>query len=342
RPARLPDGRPGALVEEAGASAPTPNLAFAIPDELPALARLLRADRVEHVELHHFLGHAPSVLDLPNRLRVSYEVHVHDYGWLCARVVLLGAGGRHCTEPDADGCAACVADLGSLLDEPISPAALRARSARVLGAADRVVAPSADTAARLARHFPGIRAEVVAHENDRAMAPSIRPTLPCRVAVIGAVGLAKGYGVLLACARDAGARALPLSFVVVGHTIDDARLIESGVFVTGPYEPEEAEALIRAQEASIAFIPSVVPETWCFTLTEAWRAGLPAAAFDLGAQAERIRATGRGFLLPLGLPPGRVNDALLASVQGLSPESGIASRSVGSRFPQVRLATNAG
>ncbi|MBV8615487.1 MAG: glycosyltransferase [Acetobacteraceae bacterium] len=316
RPARLPNGRLGASVEEAGASPPTPNLAFALPDEWPALVRLLQADRVGHVELHHLLGHAPDVLDLPERLRVPYEVHLHDYAWLCARVVLLGAGRRHCGEPDADGCAACVAECGSLLDETIGPAALRARSARVLGAARRVVVPSADAAARVARHFPGIRPKVAPHEDDAAAAAvplDARRTAPCRVAVIGAVGLAKGYDVLLACARDARARALPLSFVVVGHTIDDARLIEAGVFVTGPYEPEEAEALIRAQEASIAFIPSVVPETWCFTLTEAWRAGLRAAAFDLGAQAERIRATGRGLVLALDSPIARINEALLAT-----------------------------
>ncbi len=336
RPARRPDGRLGALIEEAETSAPTPNLIFALPGDWPALIRLLRADRVDHVELHHLLGHAPDVLELPGRLRVPYEAHVHDYAWLCARVLLLGAGRRHCEEPDADGCAACVADLGSLLDEPITPAALRARSARVLGAARRVVAPSADTAARLARHFPGIRAEVAAHENDAEAAAvplSVRRAPPCRVAVIGGVGLAKGYDVLLACARDSRARALPLSFVVVGHTMDDARLIEAGVFVTGPYQPEEAEALIRAQEASTAFVPSVVPETWCFTLTEAWRAGLRAAAFDLGAQAERIRATGRGFLLPLGSSPGQINHALLAAMsQGeRGPETRIRFASIASK-----------
>jgi len=60
-------------------------------------------------------------------------------------------------------------------------------------------------------------------------------------------------------------------------------------------------------------LPSVVPETWCHTLTEAWSAGLQVAAFDLGAQAERIRAGGRGFLLPLGLSAGAINDALLAA-----------------------------
>jgi hypothetical protein len=40
-------------------------------------------------------------------------------------------------------------------------------------------------------------------------------------------------------------------------------------------------------------------------------------AFDLGVQAERIRRTGRGVLLPLGLPPAAINSALLAAA-GLS------------------------
>ena len=47
---------------------------------------------------------------------------------------------------------------------------------------------------------------------------------------------------------------------------------------------------------------------------ERWEtsAGLSVAAFDLGAPAERIRRARRGWLLPLGLPPPAINNALLA------------------------------
>ena len=83
------------------------------------------------------------------------------------------------------------------------------------------------------------------------------------------------------------------------------------VFMTGEYAEDEAVSLVQAQGAHVAFIPSVWPETWCFALSRAWQAGLPAAVFDLGAQAERMRATGRGWVLPLGLPHAGVNDALL-------------------------------
>ncbi|HEX4262055.1 MAG TPA: hypothetical protein VHY76_13245, partial [Acetobacteraceae bacterium] len=178
---------------------------------------------------------------------------------------------------------------------------------------------SADAAARMRRQFPGLRPAVRPWEDDAAIpVPPVPPVAAAgrlrRVVIPGGIGIEKGYEVLLACARDAAARALPLSFVVVGHTIDDDRLIDTGsAFVTGEYDEAEAEALVRAQRADLAFLPALWPETWSYTLSLAWRAGLPAAVFDLGAPAERVRATGRGWVLPLGLPIKSINNALLSA-----------------------------
>jgi glycosyltransferase involved in cell wall biosynthesis len=207
-----------------------------------------------------------------------------------------------------------VADAGSELEEAIGPAALRTRSAADLTGARAAIVPSRDTALRLRRHFPGIRWAVEPHEADADLPPLQEiPPGPRRVAVVGAIGISKGYEVLLACARDAAARDLGLSFTVIGHTEDDARLLATGrAFVTGPYPEDAAVAQIRLQSAHLAWLPSIWPETWCYALGEALRAGLAVVAFDLGAQAERLRATGRGRLLPLGLPAKAINNALLA------------------------------
>ena len=295
-----------------------PSLTYAIPEELPDLIRLLRRDRPQHVEVHHLLGHDHAILDLARLLRLPLDLFIHDYAWFCQRIALVSGDRRYCGEPDAAGCEACIADLGSSLHEDIAVPALLARSAADMASARRIVAPSADAAARIRRHFPDARPVVQAWEDDRLL-PNLTPAPPGpprRVCVVGAIGVEKGYEILLACARDARVRALPLEFVVVGFTIDDTRLMDAGpVFVTGEYADADAAALIRAQRAHLAFIPSVWPETWCFALSRAWQGGLAAAAFDLGAQAERIRATGRGWLLPLGLPARAVNDALL-TLQG--------------------------
>ena len=135
------------------------------------------------------------------------------------------------------------------------------------------------------------------------------------VCVVGAIGVHKGYDILLACARDAVRRDLDLEFIVVGHTIDDARLLATGrVFITGRFEPGEAVGLIAEQNARLGFVASICPETWCLSLGDIWRAGLKAAAFDIGAPAERIRRTGRGILLPLGLSASAINNTLVAAM----------------------------
>jgi len=317
RPDRTDGAAPGVVVGN-GAEGGYPNLRYALPDELPALQRLLRAEAPDVLELHHVIGHSPAIYELIAALGLPYEVHVHDYIWFCPRAILIGPDRRYCGEPEVGTCEACVADTGSALDEPISVAALRRRSARLLGGARRIVVPSADAAMRLCRHFPGLRPVVVPHEDDGTLptvaGPAARERGRRRVCVIGAIGVTKGYDVLLACARDAAARDLPLEFTVVGHTIDDRRLMATGrVFVTGEFRAEEATSLIRAQQAELALLPSISPETWCYALTDAWRAGLRVAAFDIGAPAERIRRTGRGFLLPLGLSAPAINNALLAA-----------------------------
>jgi len=314
--------RGGLVRVDDGEGAAHPNLVFAIPGELDALARLLRADRPDVLEVHHLLGHDHAVLRLAGLLGIAEEVHLHDYAWFCPRVTLLGAERRYCGEPDDPRvCDACVADAGRAIEEDISTAALRARSSRDLGRARRVVAPSADSAARMRRHFPGLAPVVLALEDDaasvavgQALPPrAVTPGARRRVAVIGGIGAEKGFDVVLAAARDAALRNLPLEFVLVGHSTDDRRLLDTGrVAVTGGYREGEGEMLVRAQLPHLAWLPSIWPETWCFTLGVAWRAGLRVAVFDIGAQAERVRATGQGWVLPLGLPAAAINNALLA------------------------------
>jgi GT2 family glycosyltransferase/glycosyltransferase involved in cell wall biosynthesis len=300
-----------------GTARDTPNLRFTLPSGLDDLVRLLRPDRPDAVEIHHLQGHDPVVTDLAGRLGITCQIHIHDFAWFCPRVTLLGPTRHYCGEPaEVATCEACIADAGRNDERSDSVSDLRAHSAVVLAGA-AVFAPSGDAAIRITRHFPQTRPHIAALENDEVLPPDL-PLLPRsggrrRVGIVGAIGVEKGYDVLLACAREAAASDLPLEFVIIGHSIDDARLFATGrVFITGPYREERVLEEIRTQSPDLAFLPSIWPETWCFTLGEAWRAGLHVAAFDIGAPAERIRRTGRGWLLPLGLPPAAINTALLS------------------------------
>ena len=297
-------------LREAGAD--YPNLRFRLPRDFVALAELLGPDRPVRAEIHHLLGHPRAVLELPGRLGIPYDLFVHDYAWICARIALVTGDGHYCGEPDSRVCADCVRRWGRQIEDRIAPERLRARSAADLAGARRVVVPSGDVAARIRRHFPGVAPHIEPWERTAPARGGGVWGTPRRIAVVGAIGPEKGFDVLLACARDAAERRLPLDFVVVGYTIDDAALLATGhAWITGPFAAEEAASLIRQQRAAFAFLPSIWPETWCFALSDAWAAGLDAAVFDIGTPAERVRHSGRGWVLPLGLPPARVNEALL-------------------------------
>jgi len=296
--------------------APYPNLRFALPAEFTALRRLLAEQHPVGAELHHLLGHDYSVVRLFASLGIPYDVWVHDYGWFCLRLSFVTGDGHFCGEAAPSVCAGCIADWGREIEDPISAADLRRRSAADLLGARHVIVPSADVGRRVSRHVPGLRPAIRAWEAEPAPARprQVVARAKCRVAIIGAIGVDKGFEVLLACARDAAARRLNLEFVVVGFTVDDEALLETNrVFITGMFAAGEAVPLIRAQAADLAFLPSIWPETWCYALSDAWAGGLPAAVFDIGTPPARVRAAaGRGWVLPLGLPAPRVNDALLS------------------------------
>ncbi len=293
------------------------NLSFDLAHEQPRLLALLRDLQVKHVVLHHRLGHHESIAQLAAALGVPQDIVVHDYASFCPRVNLLNrpdpsAPLRYCGEPAEAGCIACVRRADRGVQERISIRALRARSAAEFAAAAKVIIPSADTARRLQRYFPALTPQIQPWDEASAWPPPALPPPRARalVAVIGGIGPAKGFDVLLDCAADAKARALPLDFIVIGTSADDDKLLAAGIFVTGPYREGEAGALIRSLQPSLAFLPSIWPETWCYALSEAWAAGLRAVVFDLGAQGERMRQSKRGMALPLGLPPQRINDVL--------------------------------
>lgn len=289
-------------------------LSFDLPDHSQLLRDLFLSLNLSHVEIHHFLGLHPVALEIATTLGVRYDVYIHDFVWICPRVTLIGGRGEYCGEPAVSECETCIHLHGSGLEESLTVEGLRARSSRILGGANSVIVPCRDTRERLARYFPDLHVDVVpwepriepAHRSNTAQHGRVR------VAVIGAIGVEKGFQVLLQCARDAVRRELDLEFVVIGYSIDDEELLATGrVFITGPYQEGEIDRLIEREQCHIAFFPSVWPETWCYSLSHALSWGLSVLAFDLGAQAERLRTDCAAALVPLSTSADQLNDWLL-------------------------------
>ncbi len=289
------------------------NLTFDLPVESEAFFQLLSALKLSHVEFHHFLGLPSHVFETVRALKVPFDIYAHDYSWICPRVTLIDGREGYCGEPALGSCEECVSSHGTLMDGSLTVRALRSRSAEWLYAARRLFAPAKDVGERYERYFPERKFTITPWQtlSEHKSPPSRKANGRTRVAVIGAIGIQKGYKVLLDCALDAAERNLDIEFTVIGYSLDDQELLDTGrVFITGPFQESEIGMLLDREQCDVAWIPSVSPETWSYALSHAMERCLPIVAFDLGAQAERLRQYPTAMLLPLLASPEELNTAL--------------------------------
>jgi len=258
------------------------------------------------IHLHNISGNREPLQEALPHAGVPYGYTVHDFSFACPTITLTRADGYYCGGvTDVAACSAC---LGAQRQGDVDIARWRERHASLLAGASFVIAPSRFAAEITKRYFPAVEPVVVAHglpppEPRRGGARQVilmpDDDLPS-VAVIGAVGPDKGARRVEQLAERAGRTGAGVRFVVIGYTDhhhrawqgDDARLT-----VHGRYDARDLPWLLDHYRARLVVFPSLGPETFAFTLTEAWSAGRAVLVPPIGALAERVRGTGAGWLM---------------------------------------------
>ena len=296
-------------------------LYFALPQEIPALVALLRALGLARIHFHHIHGLPRAVLELPAAAGVPYDCTLHDYYTICPQYHLVTEDGRYCGEPDAAGCAACISRRPSQWGLDIT--AWRTAFGALLRGANRVFAPSRDVAQRIARYFPDVAATVLPH----AEAPPAAMPRVARIVTLGSLSPEKGLRVVAACAADARARALPLSFRVLGSTTETLpQWPEAALSIHGQYADDELPALIAAERPDVIWFPAQVPESYSYTLSIALTAGVAIVASALGALPERLAGHPRAVVVPWNATPAEWNEALMKAGAAASAARSPAAR----------------
>jgi GT2 family glycosyltransferase/glycosyltransferase involved in cell wall biosynthesis len=279
---------------------------FALPAELPALVSMLRWLGLVRMHFHHVHGLPRAVLDLPGRVGVPYDCTLHDYYAICPQYHLDTEDGRYCGEPDALGCAACLARRPGQWGMDIT--AWRGALGQLLRGADRVLAPSRDVAQRIARYFPDVDPLVLPHPE----VPLVDPGRLTRVVTLGNLSPEKGLRVVAACATDARARRLPLSFRVLGATTEPVpQWPDAALSIHGQYADEGLATLIAAEHPDVIWFPAQVPETYSYTLSVALAADTAIVVSALGALPERASGHPRAVVVRWDATPAEWNEALL-------------------------------
>ena len=264
---------------------------------------------VDLIHVHNISGCREGLLRALAGVDVPYGYTVHDLNFACPTITLLDARHTYCgavTDPAV--CRACLAAQPAFAGVDIEHWRNEHRS--VLARAAFVIAPSKWAGATLNKYFPECRVDVIAH--GREVGPvrdprsdAVRTTLAMPdddtpvVAVLGAIGPDKGARRLERLVELTRERGLRIRWVLIGY-LDRGRepwQSADGVFTMhGPYDVNMLPALIEHYRVRLVAYPSAGPETFSFTLSEVWALGRPAIVPPVGALADRVGASGGGWV----------------------------------------------
>jgi GT2 family glycosyltransferase/glycosyltransferase involved in cell wall biosynthesis len=260
------------------------------------------------IHVHNISGCRNGILEALAQIPIPVGYTIHDLNSACPTITMLHEGSIFCggvTDPAA--CARCLERQAEF--EHIDIVQWRERHrGLVTGAAFRI-APSRWAASMTERYFENAPVAVVAHgvvEDDSGPGRGARSVLLLppddvpTVAVLGAIGPDKGARRLERLVELARRRKANVRFVLIGYLDFQHGPYQSddAVFtVHGRYATRDLPDLLDHYRVALVLYPSAGPETFSFTLTEAWKQGRPALVPPIGALGERVEGSSAGWVM---------------------------------------------
>src|SRR5262249_6602670 len=256
---------------------------------------------IEHLYVSTFVGHSLDVLDTSRPTTVVF----HDYYPFCVGINLHFR--EVCATCGPGELEACLA--GNALSAPFrhNSAAYRVRLRdayfrRLARPGLQLVCPSPSVVANLRRvdaRFRPLPLHRIAHGADvagRDCFGGAEEGRRLRLVVLGQLSPPKGLAVL----RGLFPRLQVLADLYLLGASDRARdfAARAAVTVVERYEESELTDRLERIRPDLALFLSVVPESFSYTLSEAWAHRIPVCAHPGGSFLGRIRPGENGFWLP--------------------------------------------
>ncbi len=290
---------------------------FSRPDYRAAFSAALDRAAPELVHIRHLFKHTFDAPRLAAARELPTVMSFHDHYFICPTIHLLDERGRYCGGHCTPGAGHCpTVRAGSL--PPLKHAFVHQWREEVevaLADVDAFITSSGYTREIHRRFLHATqfrRFELIEHGRDLAQLGGLslapEPGGRIRILVPGHLDRHKGGDLLAAMSRLDRERRLELHFV--GDVPERYRRL--GV-VHGAYERDDLAARVREIRPAFVGVFSVTGESYSHAITEAWAAGVPVLATDLGAQADRVRAHGGGFVVAADDPAAALAQVLAAA-----------------------------
>ncbi|MCI0396161.1 MAG: glycosyltransferase family 4 protein [Chloroflexi bacterium] len=280
-----------------------------------AFAGVLAEIEPDVVHVQHLMGLPAALLGQLRQRQIPYVMTLWDFWWVCANAQLLTNYSQElCDGPQAFlNCARCAlarsgrGQLWPALPLLAGPLAWRNQTLRqAVAGATRLIAPADFVrdwygthglpAGKIVALPPGLDYPQLLPKTDQELGR------PFRVGYVGGLSWQKGVHVLVEAFRQVDG---PAELWIAGDTAFDPaytnrlrQAADNRVRFLGQVNRDELWPMLAGLD--VVVVPSLWYETFCFVVSEAFAAGLPVIASNLGVLAERVRDGVDGLLFPPG------------------------------------------
>jgi FkbM family methyltransferase len=256
---------------------------------------------------------ASNIVDLVHRLDAKLDIKIHDFNALCVSPHLLDFNGTYCGVPkDIKVCSNClkknngwyhswIPEENKAVDiiEWRKPFAKLFESATTITFFD----PSSIEIISQAFKLEKNKIKIIPHTTNYFKCDTrINLDGPLQIGILGTLSKGKGGDVVKALYEYIESKNI---YTHIPITLVGSSFVELPKYfsIHGTYEPDDLPIIISKRGINVILMPSIVPETFSYTISEAMKMGLPLVAFDIGAQGNRVKQYELGKVVPLGSSP---------------------------------------
>ncbi|MEN9946352.1 MAG: hypothetical protein RLZZ293_738, partial [Pseudomonadota bacterium] len=263
---------------------------------------LLIKHRFGVIQLNHSLS-IKSLTELEELLINHGQIinyYMHDFFAICPSYTLLNYQGNYCgAETDLNKCNHCHKHHSLIKKQLYTIEQWRNSYRRILNLMQTIYCFSEDSRQHLLKIYPETDSKIIvkAHQIKTPLircthSPNFTNRTQLVIGVLGAIDYAKGRVIIEQLVKYKLFKQGVFKLVIIGYT----DLALANCYMTGPYNPQQLSSLIKQLAIDIFILPSIWPETFCYTAEEIMTMCYPLIAFKIGAPSERIINYPHGYL----------------------------------------------
>lgn len=260
--------------------------------------------------IHVYLNHLLTINDLSlvktileeNALASSY--YLHDFLAICPSYTLINNQGQYCgTNTDLAVCELCQLDnkYQRRNDNQYSRISKwRNDFSLILSSVNQIYCFSNDSYNHLTKIYPEISSICIVKPHQvKTNLTIVKNNIDfsqnkiITVAALGAIDYPKGREILQQLALQPLFKSKKFKLVLIGYA--DIPNIKN-CQITGKYNVVNLTNIIEHLSVDLFILPSICPETFCYTAEEIMTMGFPLICFNIGAPAERVAKYNHGFI----------------------------------------------